>query len=98
MQDAVHLKANCICAATYNDCANILPTEIIRIKVNFKYNGKHYSRLSENDESIHRGYGSFWKKFAGKSIDILYSPKYDQVLILKDDSVLWKLLKKDNLI
>ena len=83
LQDAVPLKANCICVATDLQPNGVLPFEIYKIKVNFKYNGKHYSKQSEND-GWHKGFSPIWHKFVGKDIDILYSPKYDQVLILKD--------------
>ena len=31
-----------------------------------------------------KGYHSIWSKYANKELRILYSPKYDQVMILKD--------------
>ena len=86
LNDAVHLKANCICVAKDFQPNGMFPLDIYKIKVNFKYNGKHYSRVSEND-GWQKGYSTIWNKFAGRSIDILYSPKYDQVLILKDSAL-----------
>lgn len=60
---------------------------IYRIKINFKIEGKHYSYLSRDYQwgsLLPDGYNAFWKKYADKEVKILYSPKYEEVMILKE--------------
>lgn len=57
----------------------------ITIQVKFEIEGKKYVR----DSGIKvfgggKGYLATFKKYADREINILYSPKYDEVLILKD--------------
>ena len=95
LKDAIELEAYC----KYIDNFKVMgqPTQV-KIQVEFKYNGKKITKLS-GDELYHEcknsmypinkystrtGYDWFFKKFADREIKILYSPKYDQVLILKD--------------
>ena len=65
------------------------PTSIVstaKIQVAFEFNGQKYSHLSgDNPNKIEKGYERIWVKYADREINILYSPTYDQVLILKDD-------------
>ncbi len=81
LKDAIELNAHCECVdTTYDDV--LIP--LIKIKVKFKLNGKHYTKFSENQKSAGKGYDNFWVDFADKSVKILYSQKYDQVMFLKD--------------
>lgn len=81
LEDAVELKA--YCRKIDENRLGIQP-KAVKIQVKFKYNNKKYSR-----ESTARifggqpGYLSVYKKYADRIIEILYSPKYDEVLILK---------------
>jgi hypothetical protein len=80
LQDAVELKAHSqkfdtqASFPTFNFC-------YIKIFISFSYNHKKMSRYS-GDKS-HSGYDTVFYKYADKDIDILYSPKYDEVMILK---------------
>lgn len=59
----------------------------VRIRVEFKLNGKKYSFLSADkmlgDSSD--GYNRIWARYCDREIDILFSPEYGEVLILKDN-------------
>jgi hypothetical protein len=57
----------------------------VKIQVRFKVNGKTYIR--ESTAKVFggwEGYLGVYKKYADREICILYSQKYDEVLILKD--------------
>ncbi|MDE5721884.1 MAG: hypothetical protein K2I30_03990 [Clostridia bacterium] len=60
----------------------------VKIQIDFDINGVHYSRESHSnhykDKSFEDGYYYIWSKYCDRKIDILYSPKYDEVMILKD--------------
>lgn len=62
--------------------------DCVKIQVNFEIDGICYSR--ESDSNIYKkknfegGYYYLWSKYADRKVKILYSPKYDQVMILKD--------------
>lgn len=62
--------------------------ECVRIQVDFYINGIHYSRVSDSniykEKSFEGGYYYLWSKYSNRKIRILYSPKYDQVMVLKD--------------
>jgi hypothetical protein len=80
LEDAVELKAY---AKKQDDYTEFIKPSA-KISVHFKINGKKYSRVSEGKSgSLPKGYHGIWTKYADKEIDILYSPKYDQVLVLK---------------
>ena len=54
------------------------------IRVSFYYNGVKYTR-----ESSHKGeklYLAVYRKYADRNIMIAYSPKYDQVMLVKDNN------------
>ena len=57
---------------------------VIKICVKFSLNGLTYSRESSGTNVGGKpGYLGVFKRYADKEISILYSPKYDEVLILK---------------
>ena len=63
-----------------------LPPKATKIRVRFAINGVTYKR--ESTAKIvggQRGYLGTYNKYANREIRILYSPKYDEVLILKDN-------------
>lgn len=47
------------------------------IRISFKYNGKHLKFTSSHDYC--------WRKFLDKEIDILYSPRFREVILLKPE-------------
>ncbi|MDE7395855.1 MAG: hypothetical protein K2M95_07035 [Clostridiales bacterium] len=61
---------------------------IVKIRVSFKINGMQFLRESIAGPigafSWQKGHQAIWRKYANRSIQILYSPKYDQVMVLKD--------------
>ncbi|MDE6104965.1 MAG: hypothetical protein K2G38_04720 [Clostridia bacterium] len=48
-----------------------------RFGVDFKKDGTSYRKISS-------GYDAFYKRIKGTQVNILYSPKYDEVMILED--------------
>lgn len=93
LQDAVELEAHC--ETLLSDYGNPLldtvfpsPPVRVKIRVKFKYNGKHYSKDSgykNKNGEFKNDYQKIWVKYADKSINILYSPKYDEVIVLKNN-------------
>lgn len=56
-----------------------------KIQIRFSLNKKHYSRESTYQVfGGEKGYVGCFNKFADKEVNILYSLKYDEVMILKD--------------
>lgn len=56
-----------------------------KIQVRFSVDGKVYKRESSAKiTGIPQGYTSWFNKYADREVKILYSPKYEEVLILKD--------------
>ncbi len=58
-----------------------------KIQVKFELNGIEYQRQSQNFRAINKredGYYRIWSKYADKEIMIAYSPKYDEIMVLKD--------------
>lgn len=63
------------------------PSPGVRIVVRFRYQGRRITRFSgagRNGLNTREGYYPGWKKYCDREIDILYSPKYDQVIVLKN--------------
>lgn len=63
------------------------PSPGVRIVVRFRYQGRRITRFSgagRNGLNTREGYYPGWNKYCNREIDILYSPKYDQVIVLKD--------------
>ena len=59
--------------------------QLIKICVSFNIGGIEYKRYSERaDGARPKGYYPYLLNFADKHIQILYSPKYDEVMILKE--------------
>ena len=82
--DIVELNAYSKKIDTWNPTA-LFPA--IKIQVEFEFDEKHCSFVSEKKlygGGIPEGYHQVWAKYADKEINILYSPKYNQVLILKN--------------
>ena len=62
------------------DCESSQSTFNFRFGVDFEMNGEQYRKIS-------KGYDGFYKIIKDKKIKILYSPKYDQVMILQSDNI-----------
>lgn len=57
----------------------------IQIEIRFQYGGKvHKKQSSVKVSGLPKGYAEWFNRYADKDVDILYSPKYDEVMILKD--------------
>ena len=91
--DAVELKAESTEIGSYHRIEGlIVPTTRKKISIKFMYNGKKYLRESGQPGynkpymyNTKAGYEKIFAKYSNRIIRILYSPKYDQVLILKDE-------------
>lgn len=59
-----------------------------KLQVEFEIDGVRYTRESHSrhykNKDFDGGYYFIWNKFADKQIRILYSPQYDEVMVLKD--------------
>lgn len=60
-----------------------------KIRVDFEIEGIHYSRESQSrnykNNNFEQGYYLIWSKYADNYVNILYSKKYDEVMILKNN-------------
>ena len=68
-----------------------------KIQVNFMYKGRVYTR--ESTAKVfggQKGCTCTFNKYANKKVRILYSPKYDEVLILKQNNNTEKTTQKEN--
>ena len=66
-----------------------LKTKSYKLQVGFDFEGKNYSFESKNKhiEFVFwepDGYDEIWQKYINKNIKILYSPKYNEVMIIGD--------------
>ena len=58
-----------------------------KIRVSFRYDGKVITKESGNPKKtgrINNGYDKVFWKYTNRKINVLYSPQYDQVMLLKD--------------
>lgn len=84
LEDAIQVKAH----AKIIDSVRLgIQPKQAKIKIDFKIDGKKYSRISSGKMpgGGPEGYHKIWANYADREINILYSSKYDQVLILKDN-------------
>ena len=84
LEDAIQLVAN----VKQLDCCMSMPIfpKAVKIQVEFKFNGKKCFKVSSTKIcGLPQGYSSIFNKYINRKINILYSPKYDEVLILKDN-------------
>lgn len=81
LKDAVILEATCISLGSRPVMRFPVPMvfKAVAIQVNFCYNGECYCRESKYKNKL-KVYG----KYADKKIMIAYSPKYDEVMLLKE--------------
>lgn len=88
LQDAVEVEATTKTIGSVN-WEGYYTIRTIRIEVTFKYKGKTIIKKSgvKNAEqqkmsNSKSGYNTIFRKFTNRTIRILYSEKYDQVLLL----------------
>ena len=57
----------------------------VKLQIDFDIDGVHYRRFSESvsQKGEAGGYYYIWRKYGDRRINILYSPKYDEVMVLK---------------
>ncbi len=58
----------------------------IKIKIRFTYNNKIYIYESGNPNKVKKrmnGYDKVFRRYVNKSINVLYSPKYSQIIFFK---------------
>lgn len=80
-QDAVYLTAHSKTLGVKNN-PPALPA--YAIEIDFVYNERLIIKRSGNPEKPKSGYDPIFGHYANREIKILYSPSYDQVMILKD--------------
>lgn len=59
----------------------------VRLVVRFTYHGRKIVRFSGEDAKgtlAKQGFFPAWNKYCNREINILYSPKFDQIMILQD--------------
>ncbi len=60
---------------------------LYKIRVDFEYNGQNYKIESQGKQlggtKSSYGYHNVWKDYINRKVDILYSPKYHEVIVLK---------------
>lgn len=82
MQDAVKLEAY---SKKIDECKLMFLPKGIRIQVAFEMNSTKYVRNSTvKTLGGGKAYLASFTKYADRKINVLYSPKYDEVMILKD--------------
>ena len=79
MEDAVELYAY---SEELSKIGMLLQVSETKIRVKFQWEGRNYVRISGNGKR--KAYQKVFTKYANRYIRILYSPKYDQIMILKD--------------
>ncbi len=87
LKDSIPLKAYCKTLDESITFSGFLPLKSKKVIITFTFNGQTISKESgkKNQSQFSlNGYSVLIKKYADRKIDILYSPKYDQVMILKD--------------
>jgi len=82
LEDAIELTA-------YSERIGVwtpLFQSLVKIQVYFEIDGNMHTQISKGKPIggiTHNGYHNLWKKYADRKINIIYSPKYDQVIVLK---------------
>ena len=82
LEDAIQLKA--YTEGIEHPIQTRYTAGIMKLKISFKYEGKLIKKYSGSNEDIYsnNGYDRIFNQFADKEINILYSPKYDEVILL----------------
>lgn len=69
--------------------SDLLSTDdLYKIRVEFEFNGQSYKLESRGKQlggtKSSRGFHNVWKDYINRKVNILYSPKFNEVIILKD--------------
>lgn len=83
LEDAIQLKA--YAEGIEHPIQTRYTAGIMKLRISFKYEGKLIKKYSGSNEDIYsnNGYDRIFNQFADKEIDILYSPKHDEVILLE---------------
>lgn len=87
--DAVPIRAKSVSIGDRLTYSSFIPVTTKKIRVIFKYEGRTIVKESGSNNSNNsilsslQGYANVFSNYADREIDILYSPQYDQVLLLK---------------
>lgn len=84
LEDAIEVDAHTRSLGVWQPTG---PFPAEKIQVTFDLEGNRYVRESTNDQTwngMPKGYHRCWAAYSDRKIKILYSVKYDQVMILKD--------------
>ena len=88
-QDAILLKAKSkIVAEQWVPSYGIIGSKVAKISVTFKYEGKRIKMVSgeQGEKDLFHskaGFDELFKEYGDREIDILYSPRFNQVMILE---------------
>lgn len=81
LEDAVELNAD----AKVIDVQGVsLLFPRAKVQVSFVLEGRKMTRVSGKQGKIGSGYQNFWRRYDKRSVRILYSARYDQIMIRKD--------------
>ena len=87
LKDAVKLNAFARAIGTSSTSTLVFRQRTTKLAVSFKYNNKTVVRESGKKDvtfSAINGYSALFNKYADRELTILYSPKYDEVILLKN--------------
>lgn len=85
IEDAVILTASSKSIGNANMPSDMFHRKAIKLRVTFKFQNKIITKESgKKAHSPLNGYTPLFRKYANRKIQILYSPKFDQVMIIKD--------------
>ena len=87
LEDAVELKAY---SRKIDAFSTLLSQEQYKIQIEFEYGGKSFccvsrGKIFKNSEEARDGYHAEWRDYLDKEVSILYSPKYEEVMVLKNN-------------
>lgn len=88
LQDAVEINAVTSQAGENKSVAMLTPITLYKLQVDFDYNGRHYTYFSKNEYKIKfdsppTGFHKIWERYINKNVKIMYSPKYDEVMLVR---------------
>ena len=86
MKDAVKLKAFAHAIDNSTTHTLVFRQQTTKLSVSFEYNNKTIVKESGKKDgafSVINGYSTLFNKYADKEITILYSPEYDEVILMK---------------